>query len=348
MPVALITVLGTSLPNQDLIQTSIWIIDYDNTPESQGFIRTAKNSTFMDVYATGELAPIEPQLGESEAFGNVSESLAQKTLPTEYIDAYIIIPKGFSESLAANGTVEVDIYYDSIDFINRFVVEAFIMLAMTNSQLENLMFERDVIAFPETRPADFSDNINILEASAPIFVGLMLFFSMQLVTTQAIVGDVPLKRLLNTSLRRGEVVTGKIISYSVISVFQVILTMLLLQLFEVRFYCLWIDLFALLVLNSITGICMGVFISSISKTRLQGSQLFLMFFFVMFIAAEYIQNELFLNFIPLKQTQKAFSALAFRGLSIMEVIEPIFYIALTGLFYYILTLIVMKRKKEFI
>ena len=200
IPVVLITVLGTSRPSASLYNVTVWVIDQDQTEKSEEFITTMKNSNqseAMTVYASGEMAPIEPELGEEDAKGVVSLELAEKTLPTQYLDAYIIILPGYAESLRENGSARVIIYYDSIDIKNRFIADAFILLGLTNVQLDNLIFERDVYYFPESRPNDILEEINILAIASPFFVGIVLFFSMQLVTTQAIVGDVPLKRLLN-------------------------------------------------------------------------------------------------------------------------------------------------------
>jgi ABC-2 family transporter protein len=356
IPLSLIGVLGASKPRADLAHVTVWIIDQDETTKSEEFIKTMKGNdseagdfNMMTVYGMGELAPVEPDFGEASSNKPVALALAEKTLPTEYLDAYIIIPKGFAAEMAANGTTSVHIFYDSIDFTNRFLADAMILLGMTNVQVENMIFERDVYTYPETRPNDIMDGFNILELASPIFVGLMLFFSMQLVTTQAIVGDIPLKRLLNTSLRRGELITGKITAYSIIAVFQVIISMLMLQYFDVTFKCLWIDLFLLLLLNSVSGICMGIFISTICQTRLQGSQMFLLFFFVMLILEYYVRNPFFLQFIPLEQTRIAFSNLAFRGASLGDVRIQLLYIALSGTFYYVITLIYIKFiKKEFV
>ena len=348
IPVALIGVLGASEPRSSLMDATIWIIDEDGTPESQSFIETMKNGS-ATAYATGDKAPIEPKLGENEAYGDVSKSLAEKTLPTEYLDAYIVIPKGFAADLAENGTTSLKIYYDSIDMTTRMIADVYILLGLTDVQLNNLMLERDIYVFPETRPNDLIQEINILEIASPLFVGIMLFFSMNLVCTQAIVGDVPLKRMLNTSLRRGEVVTGKIMAYSIIAVFQIIITILMLQAFDVTIMCLWIDIFLLLLFTSITGVCIGMFISVISTTRLQASQLFLMIFFIMLIVQLYARNKIALIFMPLEQSAIAFANLAFRGASLGDVFEQVSYIIMTGAIFYFLTIIYIKYiKKEFV
>ncbi len=351
IPITAIGVLGTSKPRTDLTNATVWIIDYDQSVKSEEFIHTFQTTIEqMTVYHSGgSPAPIQPALGQTESWGDVTEALAEETLPTEYLSAYIILPEGFQAGLSENGTTPIRIYYDMIDITDYLFVDLFILLGTSNVQLENMMFESDIIIFPETRPVDIMGDINILELTAPLMVSLILFFSMQLITTQCIVGDVPLKRLLNTNLRRGEVITGKIIAYTIISVFQLIATLILLQFFGINILSLWIDLFLVLLLNSIAGICMGVFISTIAKTRLQGSQLFLLFLFYFLIVQMYARYDVLLITNPLEQATQAYGKLALRGLSLGDVFPQIVSLTLIAAFFYFITLFYIKRiKKEFV
>jgi ABC-type Na+ efflux pump permease subunit len=354
LPVVLIVVVGTSQPRADLAASTIWIINEDNnSTKSHEFVVTFKNMTFITVYATGDMAPVMPEFGQdnTEAMAPVTLENARKALPTEYLSAYIVLPNGYQAELEANGTAHIEIYYDAIDLTGRILTDMFILLGTTNVQLDNLLLERDVFYFPEGRPHDLTGdlNLNLLEMGAPMMIGLILFMSMNLVATQCIVGDTPLQRLLTTPVFRSEVITGKVLAYSIMAVFQIIISLLILNYFQITMNCLWIDLFLLLLLNSMAGICIGVFLSTISKTRLQASQLFLMFFFVMLIMEYYVRNQFFLLFIPLEQVRIAYSNMAYRGQTIVTVLPQLIYIALAGLFYYVINIIYIKyMKKEFV
>jgi len=346
-----LTILGTAAPA--FTATRVWIVDLDHTEKTAEFMATMKNSSGIEVYISGEVAPIEPEVGQQEenARGNVSLELAQKTIRTEYLDAYIVLPEGFTEGLAANGTTKVEVYYDSIDFLNRFIAETMITLGLTDVQMDNLLFESDVYAIPEIRPEEYNQftEVDTLQIAAPEGLPLMLFFSIQMVVTQCIVGDKPLKRLLNTSLRRGEVVTGKILAYTILAIFQCILTLLLTQFFGVKIYGLWIDMFFVLLLNSICAITIGVFISTISKSRLQASQIFLLFFFVMYINLIYLRNDIFLRFTPLEQCKNGYLTIASRGMPMMAALPAVLNMLMTIAFFYLITIIYMKYfKKEFV
>ena len=362
IPLILICVLGFSTPRTDKFATTVWIIDEDNTSSSTQFIKSMQNITLddglmmgdiappMQVYKSGDIAPIEPKFGEKNASGIVSKKLANKTLSTKYLDAYIIIPKGYHDAIIENSSAMLIIYYDAIDFQKRFVVEGLIQIGLTQIQLNDMIFERDIFYFPESRPGNLLE-LNILDMAAPFFIPLMLFFSMQLITTQSIVGDIPLKRMLNTSLRRGEAVTGKLISYTIVGIIQIILTMILLKIFNVTMHCLWIDLFLVLLFNSIAGISMGIFISSISKTRLQASQLFLLTFFIMIVLQYFVRKPALLAFNVLEQGNIAYANLAFRGMILWDpkVRPHVFNTLLIAVVFYFLSVIYIKFiKKEFI
>lgn len=358
IPVVMISVVGGSKMNANLADVTIWIIDLDNSQTSREVSKTMMNGSLMGdsmgkglatYYGPGDMAPVEPELGETEAYGEVNITNAEKTLPTQYLDCYVVLPTGFEQELAETGKAHVLVYYDAIDIKNRFIADAMVTLGFTEVQIQNMLFERDVFFYPEFRPNNIADSINILELGAPMLIGIMLFFSINLICTQCIVGDIPLQRLLTTPVFRSEVITGKILSYTIISIFQIIISMLLMGAFKVTMKSLWIELFILLLINSIASVSMGVFISTISKTRLQASQMFLMFFFVMLIMAYYVRNPIFLDFLPLEQTRICYSQLAFRGSSILDIIWNLIRMSITGFIFYILTIIYITRyKKEFV
>ncbi len=369
IPIILISVLGTSQPRASLLEVKVWVIDEDQSQKSQELIATLKGG-YIKPNVTGEVIGIEGDFGEGMIYYDVNITNAELLLPTSYLDAYVIIPKGFEASLKENSSATLIWHFDAIDYTNKLIVEFGLLASLVDFQLQNLVFERDIFYFPEFRPDDTMgnmegismggnsteegsdglgvDNSTILQLSAPIFVSLMLFVCINLVTTQAIVGDKPLKRLLTTPLYRSEVIVGKILAYTILSIIQIIITLLLLQYFGVKFRCLWIDLFIVLLLNSISAICMGVFFSTITTSRLQASQLFLLAFFVMIVLENYVRNPIFLSFIALEQSARAFSNLSSRGSSLLDVINNIGSLLLQIGFFYGLTTIYIKYKKDFV
>jgi ABC-2 type transport system permease protein len=141
---------------------------------------------------------------------------------------------------------------------------------------------------------------------------------------------------------------AKNIAYSIVSVFQILISLTLLQVFNVPIYGLYVDVFIILFLCSLCGISLGVLFSSVAKTRLQAAQMFLFYFMIMMIITMMIRKPFVLPFLPLEQGQQAFSNIAYRGMALEEVGINVLYLLMNCAIFIGLTLIYLKRKKEFV
>ncbi|MHA1821008.1 MAG: ABC transporter permease [Promethearchaeota archaeon] len=336
IPIIIITTIGTGKISLLQQQIPVWIIDYDDTVHSHQFIQTMKegNLTITTNYDYKNMT--------REQF----EDLAKKLLPTNKLAAYIVIHKGFEADLEKNRSTTLEIHVDAIDFVSMFSTEAFLQLSLVNYQLQNMVFERDIFYFPEMRPE--LNFFNLLQMGAPLIMSILIFDTINMVSSQSIVGDIPLKRLLTTPVFRSEIVFGKTIAYSIISVFQIIIALMMLQIFHVPMQGLYLELFIVLMLCSLAGITLGILLSAISKTRLQAAQMHLFVFMTMLIITYTVRNSFILPFMPMEQTQKIFSCIAYRGMSIMQLIHRVLYLVIDILIYLGITLIYLKRKKEFV
>lgn len=335
IPIVMILTVGLGKIDTTQLDVTIWVIDYDDTPQSHDLIEAlSANATVVSNYD-------RPDLTRDEF-----KQLANETLPTTLIGAYIIIPDGFGYNLTEYGETSLEVHVDAIDIITVFVTEAMIQLGLVQFQLGSFTVAADVFYFPETQP-EINFN-NLLQLGAPQIVTIVLFATANLVSSQCIVGDIPLKRLLTTPVFRSEVVVAKNVAYSIVSVFQIIISLALLKAFNVPIYGLFIDVFIVLWLCSLTGITMGVFFSSVSRTRLQAAQMFLFAFMVMLIVTLMVRSPYVLPFLPLEQSQAAFSNVAYRGMSLAGVWLRIVYLVGIAFLFFALTLIYLKRKKEFV
>ncbi|MCP4764052.1 MAG: hypothetical protein GY870_19925, partial [archaeon] len=93
---------------------------------------------------------------------------------------------------------------------------------------------------------------------------------------------------------------------------------------------------------------MGILFSAISRTRLQAAQMFLFFFITMLIITMMIREPVILPFLPLEQAEVAFTNLASRGMSLLEIGDTVFYLVMNAGIYLLLTILYLKRKKEFV
>jgi len=337
IPIAVLVTIGVGKVGAFNNPVNLWIIDFDDSAKSHEFIATMGDGDSIIVttnYDNPFTSPIQFQ------------ALAEEYLPTNELSAYIILQEGFEDDILANKSTTLVVYIDAIDAIAAFFAEFLIQIKLVDFQLKNIVFESDIFYFPVMRPEiEYS---NLLTIAAPMMLGLILFGTMTLVTTQCIVGDIALKRLMTTPLYSSEILIGKTISYSIVSIFQILLSLGILKIFSVPFYGLFLDIVFVCFLCSLTGITLGIFFSAISKTRLQSAQMFLLFFIVMFIFVMFVRVPYILPFLPVENIVRGFSNLAYRGLSFWETIDRILYLMGFSAAFFIFTLIHLRRKKEFV
>lgn len=340
IPIIIIAIIGVGEVSLSTFgNVRIWIIDYDESEKSQEFINTFKYNSTMG-------ADVKTQADFNMTAAEFEEYAIEK-LPTEEVSAYMIIVKNFSDNLLVNGTTELPIYIDFIDFLSAFVAQASIIDGTVNYQIANTVFESDIFYFPVMKPAE---SLNLLSSAAPFLTGIIIFACMNLITTQCIVGDKPLKRLLTTPTFRSEVIIGKILAYLIIAIFQIVLILVLLEfVFGVQMRCLFIEIFLMLLLLALNSIVIGVFFSAISSSRLQSSQMFLFFFIMMLMITQIVRIPGIVVILPLEQAREAFTNLAFRGQTLWDVGPNIVNISLVTLVFFVITIIYFQFiKKEFI
>jgi ABC-type multidrug transport system permease subunit len=339
IPIFVITLIGTGEFSLMSSTSNIYIIDYDNSEKSQEFICTFK-----------ENATIEATVMVKEDF-NMSaaefEAYAKEKLPTVDIVAYIILVENFSENIRINGSTELPIYIDYIDFFAAYTAQASILDATVRYQLINQEYESDLFYFPVMKP---QESINVLQIAAPFLSAVLIFACMNLITTQCIVGDKPLKRMLTTPTFRFEVIIAKIGAYTILATFQIVLILLILEFgFGLQFRCLFIELFLMLLILALNSVVIGVFFSSISSNRLQSSQLFLFFFIIMLLITQIVRIPIIVNILPLEQATAAFTDLAYRGKSLFDVWPNLLNLSIVSLFFFTINIIYFQYiKKEFV
>ncbi len=334
VPVLCIAVVGSGEVPFSNISATIWILDYDNTTRSEQFVQ---------LFAGVEGANVHSNYNESW----VTLEACEGNITTNALDAYIILHAGFQADLLTNGTTSLPIYINSINFLKKISATAIILQGVVAYQVANGVFERDLFYFPEFKP---EKGFNLLQAAAPLMVGLLLFATINLTTSQAIVGDIPLKRILTTPTFRIEVVIAKIVSYSIMSIFQILILLMLIEFgFGLAPHSTFFDLFFLLFLTSLSGITLGIFFSAISKTRLQASYMFLFSFIIFVVLVFMIRPEGALQVIPLEHARVGYANLAERGQTLLEIWPQLLGLGLFSLVIFGITCFYFQYgKKEFV
>ncbi|GAB4317848.1 MAG: hypothetical protein Kow0069_20720 [Promethearchaeota archaeon] len=335
VPIACIVTVGVAkMPRFTGSATTVWIIDYDDSVKSHQLIEAFRNSSSGILVKTNH-------------DDNVTEEMARAEIPKTTLDAYVVVKEGFEEDLKQNRTTSLVVYVDAVDFLEKASTEAAILLTLAQFQIGEVVFERDVFYFPVLEP---EESLNLLQLAAPLLVGMLVFASLNLATSQCIVGDVPLKRLLTTPAFRIEVLVAKVLAYTGVAALQVLTSLLLLRYaFTVQIRSTLLELFLHLMLVALSGILLGVLFSAVASTRLQASQLFLFAFIMMLLVSTQVRVEWVLRWLPLEQSKTGFANLAFRGLTLAENWQvEANLLATCGVVFAVTVVYFSKIKKEFV
>jgi ABC-2 type transport system permease protein len=292
LPPVFTLIFGHAFEADEMTNVSALLIDRDHTPRTQRFIDIVeKNKTF----AWEKLPP---------------EVTDEADLLKHHVWASLVLPAGWSDSLAKGDPHPLILYLDGSDTNTGSALEGSIQKSLADFQLK----ERDTII--ETLP----DNVIELGKKLPVeirkqFVSLMEAWSvearilynpktrfidyvvpgiigliLQLLTVTLMACTIAREResgtlyqLMVTSLRRGEIVIGKILPYLAVSIFLIVVILALTWWhFDVRFH----GAFALAVICFLFLLCslgLGLLISAISRTQTQAIQFSVFFLLPVFV-----------------------------------------------------------------
>jgi ABC-type multidrug transport system permease subunit len=187
---------------------------------------------------------------------------------------------------------------------------------------------------------------------AATFGVFLLVFSIFIATSataaQAIVGDVPLSRMLLTPVTKMEAIIAKVISYFIVGMIQAqFILVLWMGLFGIVPNTDYLTLNIVLALMSFSGSSLGVFISTIVTTRLQANQSFLFLLFSSFIVGTgFMDVGIVDEYWPLNLGRVMIFDTAFKGVDIMIFSIEITRILAVSIGMMIFAWIVFSKRKS--
>jgi ABC-2 type transport system permease protein len=292
LPPMFTLLFGHAFETSELTGVKSLLIDRDNTPRAEELIDIiSKNKTFQWQYG-------------SPATKNEPDLLA------EGVQAALIIPAGWNESLENGDPKPLLLYLDGSDINTSDAVEGSVRQSLGDFQLkqrdqmiENLpeeVFElgkqlpvqvrKRFVSMMEMWSVNskrlYNPKSRVIDYVVPGIIGLIL----QLLTVTLMACTIAREResgtlfqLMVTSLRRREIVIGKMLPYLVVSIFLVIVIMLVSSWhFGVTFY----QLPALAVVCLLFLLCslgLGLLISAFSRTQTQAIQFSVFFLLPVFV-----------------------------------------------------------------
>lgn len=288
-------------------------------------------------------------------FYNATEEIyametARNALISGEISIILSLPVDFTELLKFGLPGLIDCVPDAseIQFIQQSLnavydsIKIFVNENNLTPQFELHGFEEFVI------PEGYSNNFN---SSIVMALSFMVFGIAFVLSILVIVQEKPIARLLLTPVKRSEILISKYITYTLVLILQV--TLLLISGLLMGLYIAGnrIDLFLALFIIGFSGVTMGVFISSLSKTKTQANQLFLAIFLVavllsgIFIPIEgmppYLQVIAYI--LPLSHGDPLLRGIIQKGQSILGL--HFFWLLAISSVLTIVSFVVFKRRK---
>ncbi len=265
--------------------------------------------------------------------------------------AVVSIPADFSELLGANATALVDCMVDASNALNVQGYLSKVFAAIENFRiLANLsqLYQVDTqleFGIPEGYYEDFNLSVTMI-------LSFIIFGITTVLTILVVVQEAPIPRLLLTPTSRSEVLLSKYITYSIVLNIQICLV--LATTFANGLYCAGrvVDLYVGLLLVGMTGVALGMFISTLSKTKTQANQYFYLFLILatmlsgIFIPLDSMPTflQILAYAFPLAHGDPLIRAVVSKGLPL----DPTHLGWLVGVFlgYFVLSFIVMRRRQE--
>jgi len=170
-------------------------------------------------------------------------------------------------------------------------------------------------------------------------------------TILVVVQEKPVARLLLTPVKRSEILISKYLTYTLILIIQVIL--LIISTLVCRLYLAGsiLDLFIALFTIGFTGLSMGIFISTQSKTKTEANQLFFAVFIVILllsgifipIDAMPIYLQVIAYILPLSHGDPMIRGIVTKGKSVFGF--DFFALLILSIILVLISFIIFKRRK---
>jgi ABC-2 type transport system permease protein len=306
LPPAFTLVFGLAFEAGEMTNVPALLINRDQSERSEKFVKLLQdNQTF-----SWQIPPATVT-GEDDLLGHG-------------VQAALIIPQGWSDSLANNNPIPLPLYLDGSDTNTADLLEGSVRKTLADFQHDALVdlidtLPEEVVDLGKKLPVQvrnrfssmmepwkadpkilYNPRTRFIDYVVPGIIGLIL----QLITVTLMASTLAREReagtlfqLMVTALRRREIVIGKVLPYLAISVVLILFIILLTAwYFEVQFH----NPAALALICFLFLLCslgMGLLISAISRTQTQAIQFSVFFLLPVFVLSG--------AFAPLEQLPKA-------------------------------------------
>jgi ABC-2 type transport system permease protein len=245
-------------------------------------------------------------------------------LKNELIDVFLVLPEDFSETITNNTDTTIIYYIDGSDLQAVDAVEVALQepIGLFRIEIDKMVNFTTMSPYLEYDVPYW--NNQVLNYGFSVIASMLIVGLLMNLTTLSIVSEAPLPRMLLTPTAKNEIIVSKLIANTLIMILQVTEIFVMSAIFGLYSLGSLVDLYLVLLLTGFCGICMGLFISAISKTEQVANQLYIMFFIVVvmfsgsFIRIESLPlaMQIIINSLPLSHAVPLIVNITLRGLSI--------------------------------
>jgi hypothetical protein len=299
--------------NEDAIRLGIVDIDPTNTFPGQDL---SENFTWYLSTSPNFIATIYE-----------TEVEALDALYFDRIQAYAVIPYGFEGNITGDIPAFVDIHISSTDFQSQSSVFSTFNRVVQDFRKDHEWVKGEISneMFAEFQPPGAGG----FEATFGVFmIVFAVFIAVAATAAQAIVGDVPLNRMLLTPASKMEAILAKVCAYFMVGMLQAQFLLILWQvLFSIDVWAQYLTMNVVLALMSLSGSALGVVISTVVTTRLQANQSFLFLLFgSTIVGTGFMDVGLVDDYFPLNLGRIMMADTAFKGVALAEFTNDIIII----------------------
>ncbi|MHA1864151.1 MAG: ABC transporter permease [Candidatus Thorarchaeota archaeon] len=275
-----------------------------------------------------------------------TEQEALEALYFDNVDVYAVLPYGFEGNITNDIPAIVNLHISSTDFDSLSIVSSKFSSVVQDFRFDHgwVKGEISTYSYPEFQPPGAS----ALSATFGVFmIVFAIFIAVSATAAQAIVGDIPLNRMLLTPATKMEAILAKVLGYFMVGMLQAqFLLVLWMVLFKIDLWHQYLNLNIILALMSLSGSGLGVLISTLVRTRLQANQSFLFLLFgSTLVGTGFMDVGLLDDYFPLNLGRIMMVDVAFKNIAITEFIDDMYLILIMTLAFIIISwLIFVKRK----
>ncbi len=274
-----------------------------------------------------------------------SEVDALDALYFDRVQAYAVIPYGFEGNITGDIPAFVSIHISSTDFESQSSVFSTFNRVVQLFRYDHgwVKGEIDTDMISEFQPPGSGG----FEATFGVFmIVFAVFIAVAATAAQAIVGDIPLNRMLLTPASKMEAILAKVCAYFVVGMLQAQFLLILWQvLFSIDVWAQYLTMNIVLALMSLSGSALGVLISTLVTTRLQANQSFLFLLFAsVIVGTGFMDVGLIDDYYPLNLGRVMMADTAFKGVALAEFTGDIIVILELSLALILIAWVIFARR----